>query len=236
METLTQSDYDKFKPIVRKSPKGFIHFLVAGHGGLLPDGSYSIIKPNTKQALVDGKMVYEGVVNRKIKDAILENRSEGMHMVDIVPTVVDMTLRDRVNHINKLYDIYTKDGYMPILWELHTNAFNGKVSGSEIYTTRGNNLSDIISGIWSDEARKYISALKPEWNWRDDYSDDRFPDKEANFTVIKRAKCFGTLIEFFFFDNPNDIESWDFPAGHRAWAQTVLNSIKVLGRMHENLK
>lgn len=232
---VTSATHGEFREYFKKYPKGFVHFLVSGHGGLLDDGTYSILKEGSKQAIVDGKVVYEGVLNRKVRDYVLENNSLTAQIIDLVPSANDMTLRDRVHHANSMHDAYVQRGYLPIIWEIHHNAFNGSATGTEVFTTRKNNLSDSIATIWMHEAKKFIGKDAPDWKWREDNSDGD-PDKEKDFYLLKRAKSFGILMEMFFFDSKRDMATFGNPEGQWRWAQTIVRSMKTLENIYNKNK
>jgi len=114
---------------------------------------------------------------------------------------------------------------MPLVWELHLNAFNGKASGTEVYTTRKDNFSDVMATIWWEEAQKVVKPIYHDYKWRADLSDGD-PDKERDFKVIRDSKAYGILIEFFFFDHQQSIDDFAHKAGYMMWARTVINAMK----------
>ena len=216
-----------FNYYVNKYPKGVVHLLIPGHGGVNKDGVYQILKKGSKQAEVDGKMIYEGQINRNIANEIANQRPEGTFLTNIVPENEDITREERIERINKVSKIFMDDGYLPIIWELHNNAFNGKASGTEIYTTRGENLSDRIAAIWWGHANKIIGGKFPKYKWRPGGSDED-PSKEKDYDVIKESIAFGVLIEFYFFDNPKSVQMFNNDFGNSLWASTVIESIKEI--------
>lgn len=86
---------------------------------------------------------------------------------------------------------------------IHCNgAENPQANGFEIFTTTGQNRSDLMAtAIFNAWAKEY-----PDQKMRTDYTDGD-PDKEANFTVIKRTRCPSCLIELGFITNPKE-EKW----------------------------
>jgi N-acetylmuramoyl-L-alanine amidase len=220
---------NQFERLVEKYPEGPIHFLIPGHGGVDKDGKYHIIKAGSKQAEVNGKMIYEGEHNRRIVEAILKGRTDNLRMTNLVQEVDDISLSERVERINAATNVYTDAGYLPLVWECHLNAFNGKASGTEVYTTRGNNFSDTMATIWWNEAIKVVGAKFPDYKWRSD-KDDGDVDKEKDFTVIKKSNAYAILIEFFFFDHPWSVETFCNDFGYNLWAKTVINAMEVINK------
>lgn len=220
---------ETFEELVKKYPKGPINILIPGHGGVDKYGVYHIKKEGSKQAEVNGKMVYEGEHNRLIKDAILEQRPKHLRMVNMVPEVEDISLPERVKRINDAYPVWTDSGFFPIVWELHLNAFNNSVYGTEVFTTRRDNFSDTMATIWWEEATRIVGGKFPDYKWRPDYSDGD-PDKEADFYVIKHSKAYGILMEFFFFDNAYSVDTFLNPFGYNLWASTVVAAMERISK------
>ena len=153
-----------------------------------------------------------------------------MKLVDINPWAKDTGLTTRANLVREESDKLMSNGFLPLLWELHLNAFNDNVSGTEIFTTRGQNLSDDMATIWWEEATRIIKEEYPNHKWRPDYSDGD-PDKEADFSVIKKSPCFGVLIEFYFFDHFPDVDIYMNSDGRGIWADTVLSAQNKINNM-----
>ena len=78
--------------------RGFIHGVIAGHGGVDENGVYQIQKPGTKQAkMPDGRMIYEGQENRYIRDEVLtQSVASGVKTIDLIPEVDDVSLPERM--------------------------------------------------------------------------------------------------------------------------------------------
>ena len=220
---------ETFEELVEKFPKGPVNLLIPGHGGVDEEGVYHIKKEGSKQAEVNGKMVYEGEHNRLIALAILEQRPKHLRIANVVPEVEDISLSTRVTRINDMYQVYTDSGFFPIVWELHLNAFNGNVVGTEVFTSRGDNFSDTMATIWWNEATRIVGGKFPEYKWRADFGDGD-PDKEANFKVIKESKAYGILMEFFFFDNAYSVDTFLNPFGHNLWASTVIAAMDKISK------
>lgn len=215
--------YNKLK---KKYPKGLVFGLIAGHGGM-KDGEYQIINKGSKQhTFEDGLTIYEGEQNHIIKNVALElaEWEPNLEVIDVIKTVEDKPLVYRVSEVNKWFNYYKKQGKLFVLFELHLNAFsNSKVSGKEVYTTRGNNFSDEMATVWWNEAEKLI----PEQKDRPDYSD-KDPDKEIDFFVIRNIHTFGVLIEFLFFTNREEVDKYLNPDGYSKLAGTLITTMKKL--------
>lgn len=89
---------------------------------------------------------------------------------------------------------------------IHVNAAgNGtewmNAQGWSIYTTPGQNNSDKLATCVWNKAKLYFADRKI----RADYQD-KDPDYEANFYVIRKAPCPAVLVENFFMDNRDDCE------------------------------
>ena len=83
---------------------------------------------------------------------------------------------------------------------IHCNgATSPQAKGFEIWTTPGQNRSDILAtDIFNSWGKMFPGQPK-----RTDFSDGD-PDKEADFTVIKRTNCPSCLVELAFITNPDE--------------------------------
>ena len=92
------------------------------------------------------------------------------------------------------------NSYNPdVFISIHCNSFSANSKGFEIFTTPGQNNSDIL-------ATKIHSRVKfafPDLVYRQDISDGDV-DKEANFYVIKNSIVPASLIEMLFISNPDE--------------------------------
>jgi len=92
------------------------------------------------------------------------------------------------------------NSYNPdIFVSIHCNSFSANSKGFEIFTTPGQNNSDILT----TKIHSRVKSTFPDLVYRQDISDGDV-DKEANFYVIKYAKCPSTLIEMLFISNPEE--------------------------------
>ena len=165
-----------------------------GHGGIDEKGNYTTAP--SKQAMVNGVMVHEGVLNRTIGGMLAHSLDWGGH--EVVFTVhpndsKDVSLRERVRIANNNSDA--------LMVSIHWNAFNSVVRGFEIYTSVGDTGSDPIAENIFNEVNK----IAPEYDlpMRKDISDGD-NDKESDFYVLRKTKGTAVLIECGFFDNDKD--------------------------------
>ena len=121
----------------------------------------------------------------------------------VTPEENDTSLAERIRRINT---ICNKEGASNVLLiSVHANAvgdsskwMEGK--GWEAYTTRGETISDTLADFLYKRADSNIKGRKIREDWTD---GDR--DKEADFYIIKKAKCAAVLTENFFYDNKDDL-------------------------------
>lgn len=209
-----------FQKYIDKYPEGPIHFLIPGHGGVDKNGVYQILKKGSKQAMVGGVMIYEGQQNRHIVDAVITNKSPQSRIVNLVQDVADVPRPERIERINNAYDIYTAAGFFPLMWELHLNAFNKKAFGTECFTTKKENLADVMAAIYWDKAINIVGGKHPDYKWRPG-GPRKDPSKEKNYDIIYKSKAFAVLIEFWFFDHKWSVDMFANQYGYDLWASTV---------------
>lgn len=186
-----------------------------GHGGIDTNGIYTTAP--AKQALVNGEMIHEGVINREIgrtlHKLLIFDGYDATYTVDFDdPT--DVSLKRRVEIANSFNDA--------ILVSIHCNAFNGKARGFEIFTTRKTNRSDILAECIANS----IEPLEEKGLVMRFDESDGDKDKEADHYVTRKTKHWSTLVECFFFDNEKDIELYRDPAWITDFVERLKEGIK----------
>lgn len=171
--------------------------LDPGHGGL-KDGEYTTA-PNKMFTFPDGKVIYEGVINRifaEVTGSILDCYDGiNVHYTVRPNNPEDVSLQERIEFVNKF------DPDTTILVSIHANAGGG--DGLEIFTSRGTTPSDLLAEDLFDSMEPFYE--KADMKLRYDFTDkDR--DKEADFYVLRKSKCPAVLIELGFFDNRENAE------------------------------
>lgn len=170
-----------------------------GHGGLNDDGKYTTA-PSKMHKFPNGQVAYEGVLNRQIGGMLYTMLRSYHPDINVECTVreddpKDLSLGWRVRVANK-YPVNET-----IFISIHSNAFNSRVRGFELYTTRGVTLSDTLAEEIATQVEHLYEELSLKLRY--DFSDgDR--DKEADFYVLRKTKCPAVLIECLFFDNWED--------------------------------
>lgn len=168
-----------------------------GHGLLNSKGEY--VTPGKRATLPDGRKVYEGLENQKYCIALTKYaRLAGLN---VVYTVFDLGFEDVPLYNRVLRANTSAHRKSSIFVSVHNNAANGKAEGTEVFTSVGQTLSDIFAENIIDS----IQEAFPDRKMRKDYGDGD-SDKEAQFYVLKHTKMPAVLIEYGFFDTPNDYD------------------------------
>ena len=174
----------------------------------------------------DGKLL-EWQWAREIKYRLsneLENNKIAL-CFDVNPEDTEPGLTTRANRVNAVYD---KNNKKVIFVSIHVNAAgNGSqwmnARGWSIYTTKGQNESDILAeDIWQ-VANEYFP--KDGMKMRSDMSDGDH-DWEENFTVIYKTKCPSVLVENFFQDNKEDVKYLMSEQGKQRVVQVLKEGIE----------
>ena len=183
----------------------------AGHGGVIN----GIPQTAGKRSPDFGKgILYEGVTNRQIsKKFIALLAKAGIPVIELVPEITDISLGERVRRANKI-----KDG---IFLSFHSNAGDAGASGWEIFTTKGQNNSDIVAEAIFQEMKKAF----PKAKFRSDTADGD-ADKEEAFYVLKNINHPAVLIENFFMTNKEDYNILLSNEGQDKIAKAVFEAVK----------
>ena len=162
--------------------------------------------------------------NRVIaKDIVEKLKSMGYDARLVTPEDEDASLAERIRRINT---VCNKEGAANVLMiSVHSNAVgNGSqwmnAFGWEAYTTRGKTISDTLADFLYKRADSNIKGRKIREDWTD---GDR--DKEADFYIIKHAKCAAVLTENFFYDNKDDLKYLTSEEGVHAVVRTHIEGI-----------
>ena len=108
--------------------------------------------------------------------------------------------------LKKANDFYRGDrrcGY----FSMHGNAANTKAHGIEIFTSKGETMSD----KYATTVMESIMKSFPDEKFRLDTWSDGDIDKEANFYVLRKTAMPAMLLEMWFFDNRKDAEKMNNP-------------------------
>ena len=143
---------------------------------------------------------YTRVIAKQIVDKLVDMKYDARL---VVPEDNDASLAERIRRINTVCNKYGAGNVLLI--SVHANAvgdgsqwMTGK--GWEAYTTRGKTKSDVLADFLYKRADSNLKGRKIREDWTD---GDR--DKEADFYIIKHAKCPAVLTENFFYDNKDDL-------------------------------
>lgn len=185
----------------------FLWLLDPGHGGLTKEGHYTTA-PAKMHKFDNGLTVYEGVINRAIKDlvkkALITKRIDYAVVAD---EIEDTSLEHRVRVADS---IYAKDNRAVYL-SIHSNAGGG--SGWEIFTGPGQTESDKFGKVFEKAYRDLGKG---------------FPFrglKEENFYVLRKTDCPALLVENLFFDNLTEAQYLMTAAGRQAIADMIVMAI-----------
>lgn len=169
-----------------------------GHATLGKKGEY--VTPGKQAVLPNGRHVYEGFENQRYAQVLASKAKVLGFNVEFTvdPTnPEDPSLYHRVLRANA-----SKKAKTSLFVSLHNNAGgNGKGTGTEIFTSKGQTLSD----KFAENMLIRIKEAYPERKIRADVSDGDL-DKEENFYVIRKTSMPAVLCEFGFFDNPIDYD------------------------------
>jgi len=148
---------------------------------------------------------YEYKWNREIATEIHKRLAAlGYDARLIVPEITDISLKERVNRVNKICaEVGTQN---VILLSVHANAAgNGKewktARGWCAFTTKGTTKSDAFAECLYDEAKKNFVGHQIRTDKTDGDSD-----WESNFYIIYHSYCPAVLTENFFYDNVEDVK------------------------------
>lgn len=132
---------------------------------------------------------------------------------------IDLSLTERANVANRFSKMYGSKNVLLI--SIHHNAAGDgkdfvKANGWEIYTTKGDTVSDKYADIFCEEAEKVLKPLGRKVRGH----------KEHNFTVIYKTVCPSVLIEYGFFTDREEMEWMLTDEALNAFVELTVNSIQ----------
>lgn len=186
----------------------------SGHGGMYK-GKY-LTAPAKMHTFQDGLTVYEGVINRIIASKL----ADLLKVANVDHRLIhdgenDDSLAVRVSRADAEYAKDKRCIYLSI----HSNAGGGR--GFEIFTSRGQNKSDKIAGIFCEVYRSHF----PDFHFREEQVDGD-ADKEADFYVLRKTDCPALLVENLFFDNRREAEFLMSEGGQQKIAECLFDCIR----------
>lgn len=192
----------------------FIWLLDAGHGGVINGVPQTAGKRSPDW---DKGILYEGVSNRSfVRELMILCEKAGIRAVELVPELEDISLRERVNRVNKYRNA--------VLVSVHSDAFSKEsANGWSAYTYHGQSKSDKVATVM------YKHAMKAKLNLREDYSDGD-PDKEANFYILRNTNCPAVLVENLFMTNKKDYATLNSKKGRATLIKIMFETIKEIER------
>ena len=130
----------------------------------------------------------------------------------------DLSLTERAGVANRFSKLYGSKNVLLI--SIHHNAAGDgkdfvKASGFEVYTTKGDTVSDKYADVICEEAEKVLKPLGRKVRGH----------KEHNFTVIYKTVCPSVLIEYGFFTDKEEMEWLMTEEGLNACTELTINAI-----------
>lgn len=198
--------------------------LDRGHATLDSKGVYRT--PGKRFEFSKDLIAYEGYENQKYVEAMAKWALHYDFKVEYTVEPInpeDPALADRVrkanNSINKRSAVYIS---------VHNNAGGGKGQGTEIFTSKGQTLSD----TYADFIMKEYKKSYPNRKFRKDTSDGD-SDKEENFYVLKNTIMPAVLLEIGFFDNKEDFTWLSNPCNIENIAKaTIIGVIRAIQHLY----
>lgn len=170
----------------------FIYILDAGHGGIHPDLGHYVTQGKRSPRFDDGRILYEGVENRRKVAAIMElMKARNLEAVAIGHDWQDSSLSSRVREANQINQVQQS-----IYISIHSDAY-GKgwtsPSGVGVYHFQGSTQSAKIAKYFRQELTCNFDGI----------ALDR-KIKEARFYVLRHTKMPAVLLELGFHSNKEE--------------------------------
>ena len=212
---------DKLNASLSKLPLNPDYFTVwidAGHGSINQEGRYTTngkyYNHKDKSIHIGNGYFYEGLENRIVANlAINMLKNININVVRLFHDYKDIPLLDRTEIVKTM----EKVGHYGWVHSLHSNATStdytkerlDNTQGAIVFTSKGQNISDIAGTILYNKWSKYFGdKLRPngqKWLWNKNADGDA--DMEANFYIIHKTESdliASTLGEFGFFTSHAD--------------------------------
>lgn len=177
-------------------------FLIKSKTLVILDSGHGDDTPGKRSPVwSDGSQLFEWAFNRVIVKYISDYLKLGVSYIILVPENSDISFTERKKRMEKIYKDYGETYELIYLLSVHGNAHTTEApNGIEVFTTKGITLADPI-------ATKIYNSLKElGWRMRNDFSDG-YPDKEANFQILRDAEKVGIpgiLTENGFYTNKEE--------------------------------
>lgn len=161
----------------------------------LIDNGHGIDTPGKRSP--DGRFL-EYLFNRQVAQILADRMvADGFDARLVVPETNDVTLRTRVNRINR---VWNNEGYC-VVTSIHANAAGDgshwmSARGFSCFTSPGETESDRIADRMYESYRTEF----PTARFRTDFSDGD-QDWESNLYILRKTLCPAVLLENWFYDN-----------------------------------
>lgn len=168
---------------------------------ILLDNGHGIDTPGKRSPQwKDMPQLHEWRYTREVVNLISDNlRKANIISHRIVTELRDTPVWERVMRVNSIAKAEGKSKCL--LVSVHVNASkDGKASGWEIHTSKGQTLSDFFAGQFWNEANKRLPVKVSK---RGDHADGD-PDWDSNFAILRDTVCPAILTENLFMDNESD--------------------------------
>lgn len=158
---------------------------------------------------------------------------EGYPVYVVVPETTDISLAERGRRINNIVVEAKKEGKHAISISVHNNAAgNGmewkKAYGWSVWTTRGQNNSDILAQCLFDAAKEVLGPLGQKTRHDTSDGDD---DYENNFAMCRIPNCPAVLTENMFQDCVDEVRFLLTEEGRNAITEIHRRGINAFIRM-----
>lgn len=206
-----------------------IWILDNGHGGMV--GGQYVTPGKRSPKWEDLPQLFEGVFNRQLVALITSGlKKYGISFHVLVPEQTDISLSERVARVNE----FCKNSSPAALLSIHGNGspnLDNPGTGWEVWTSKGQTKSDELTAYFYAE----MSLAFPEKRMRADFTDDQYPDKDANFYILRYTVCPALLTENFFMDNKEDCRLMLSREGKILIANAHINAIRRIEKVYKKL-